>query len=285
VFGDVEVGPDEVVHDDVVCIGGTATVAGKVEGSVVVVGGHLKFSGEAREVVVVGGKSEFSGTADKHVAVLARATLGSGAVIHGEFVHVLGQLTRAPEAVVQGKDVEVGSHLHPRLQRILSRGLMGIFIVIRIISILISGVVLLIIAALAPERIDRMAEALPARWPSSLGFGFLAWLGFGVLFLVLFITLIGIPLAVLLGLGAWVLSLVGVASLLVLFGRRLGAGTGLLDDAPSVMASMLVGFLALAIIRFIPVLGELVWYVVIAAGLGLALITRVGSPGREAAAP
>jgi hypothetical protein len=39
IFSDIRVEKGEVLHDDVVCIGGHATVEGKVEGSVVVIGG------------------------------------------------------------------------------------------------------------------------------------------------------------------------------------------------------------------------------------------------------
>src|SRR5262245_38025153 len=91
IFSDVHVGKDEVRHDDVLCIGGHATIEGKVEGNVVVIGGRLEFSGEANQVVSVLSPTEFK----------------SGALVHGDTVHVLGVMKKDPEAHFEGQNVDV----------------------------------------------------------------------------------------------------------------------------------------------------------------------------------
>ena len=262
IMGDVRVEKGEVYHDDLVCIGGAATVEGKVEGNVVVIGGSLDFSGEAQDVVVMGGK----------------ATLSSGSVIHGDLVHMMGTLKKDPEVTIHGQAIDVGSHLPPQIQRLLSRGLLGIIVVVRVISLIISLVVILLIVLLAPERVERMSEVLEPRWPASLGFGILGYAVFIVLAIILAITLIGIPLAVILGLAVWVLGLMGIAAIMTSLGKRVGLGTGLIGPDPSVLSCAFVGFLVVALVRFIPVVGELAWLLLFVIGLGLVLVTKVGSP-------
>src|SRR5262245_5707563 len=235
IFGDVHVAKGEVHHDDVVCIGGKATIEGTVEG----------------EVVVVGGKLDFSGEAEKVVTVLSDANFRPGSSVNGEMVHVLGQLETSPEARFGETPVDIGSRLPRGLQRVVSRGLIGLLLLLRFIELLISGLIVLVIALLVPERIERMSESFDDRWPASLGFGLLACIAVVVVAVVLAITLIGIPLAVLVGLAAKIVGLMGATAILLLLGKKLGSQTGILHDSPSILGAVMLGFALVAIIRFI----------------------------------
>ena len=268
IFSDVRVGKDEVRHDDVVCIGGHATIEGKVEGSVVVIGGKLDYSGEAKDVVTI----------------LSRADFRSGATVHGDMVHILGEMQSAPDAKFEREQVDLGSRLPPRMQRLLSRGLIGLFVILRLIGIIISGLVILLIALLIPDRIERMSEALDTRWPASFGFGLLACFAVVILAVGLAITLIGIPFAILLGLVAKLLGLVGVSGILLLLGKRLGTETGILGEQTSTVWAVMLGFGVMALVRFIPIIGELIWLVLSIIGFGLVLVTKLGAPAAEASA-
>jgi hypothetical protein len=268
ILGDVRVDKGEVYHDDLVCIGGTATVDGTVEGDVIVVGGKLNFSGEAKDVVAVG----------------TRAKISSGSVINGDLVHVMGVLDKDPEVTVHGQTVDVGSHLPLNVRRVLSRGIIGLLILFRIISLIVSLVLLLLIVLLAPERVERMSEALEPRWPASVGFGLLGYVVAVAVAVILAVTLIGIPLALLLGCAVWILGMMGIAAIMSLLGKRVGLGTGLIGPDPSVLSCLLVGFLVVALVRFIPLIGELAWLALSVTGLGLTLVTKVGSRSAAEAA-
>lgn len=267
IFSDVRVAKGQVVHDDVVCIGGTATVEGTVEGDVVVIQGKLIFSGEARDVVTI----------------LSNAQFEPGATVRGDQVNLLGRLQLDPSVVVTGDSVDLGSKLPHGVQRVLSRGLIGLFIILRIVSVIISMILILLIALLAPNRLERMSHALEPRWPASLGFGFLGVIVVAVACILLAITLIGIPVAILLGLLAKVVGLMGVAAIMAVIGKKVGSGTGLTGPAPSVLATVAIGFVVVALVRFVPIIGELAWLVLSILGLGLALVTKLGS-ARVAAA-
>ncbi|HEV8335896.1 MAG TPA: hypothetical protein VGR67_05730 [Candidatus Polarisedimenticolia bacterium] len=261
VLGDVKVEKGEVVPDDVICLRGTATIEGKVEGNVIVIDGKLNLSGEAKDVI----------------AVLSESTISPGASVHGDLVQILGTLQKPADFTVGGQRIDIGSHLPPRIQHLVSRGLLGILILLRLISIITSLVIVFLLALLVPDRIERMSLSVQPRWPASLGFGLLASVLVGMLFAIFFVTIIGIPLAFLLYLVAKVLCLMGVAAILVPLGRRVGLGTGLIGPEASVLATVMVGFFLVALVRFVPVLGELVWLVLSVIGFGLALVTKVGS--------
>jgi hypothetical protein len=266
IFSDVRVEKGEVLHTDVFCIGGHATVEGKVEGSVVVIGGKLDFSGEAREVVTI----------------LSRANFNSGTTVHGDMIHILGEMNKSPDATFEGEKVDVGSALPPRIQRLLSRGLIGLFVLLRLIGLIISGIVVMLITLLIPERIERMSGELDTRWPASIGFGLLACVVVVIVCVGLAITIIGIPFAILVGMLAKLLGLVGITAILMLLGQKLGRETGILGEHSSLLASVMLGFAALALVRFIPLFGELVWTVLGIIGLGLTVVTRLGRDTAEA---
>ena len=101
-FGsNVYVAPDEVV-DDVVVLGGSVTVDGRVDGDAVVVGGRL----------------EVNGTVDQNAAVIGGSmVLGPRSDIGGDVSVVGGSLHRDPGAHIGGKieQVERGWHLAPLL--------------------------------------------------------------------------------------------------------------------------------------------------------------------------
>lgn len=91
-FGtNVYVAPDEVV-DDVVVIGGSVTVDGRVDGDAVVVGGRLTINGEVDRDAV---------------AVFGSMNLGPGGEVGGDAVAVFGSVERAPGARVRGSTDQV----------------------------------------------------------------------------------------------------------------------------------------------------------------------------------
>jgi hypothetical protein len=268
IFGDVHVGKDEVRHDDVVCIGGHATIEGKVEGDVVVIGGKLDYSGEAQDVV----------------AVFTRGNIQAGSVVHGDMVQVLGMIAKDPGTRIEGQNVDIGSRLPPRMQRFLSRGLLGLLVLLRVIGLIVSAIVVMLIALLIPERIERMSGELDERWPASIGFGLLGFVVVVILAIGLAITIIGIPFAILLGLLAKLLGLAGITAILLTLGKRIGAEVGMIGEDSSILAPVMLGFALTAVIRFIPVFGELIWTVLGIIGLGLVVVTRLGRASPEAAA-
>ncbi|MCI0658908.1 MAG: hypothetical protein L0170_17795, partial [Acidobacteria bacterium] len=162
--------------------------------------------------------------------------------------------------------------------------IIGLFVLLRLIGLIVSGIVVMLIALLIPERIERMSGELDTRWPASIGFGLLSCVVVVIVCVGLAVTIIGIPFAILVGLLAKLLGLVGITAMLMLLGKKLGTETGLLGEHSSLLASVMLGFAVLALIRFVPILGELVWTFLGIVGLGLTVVTRLGRETAEAGA-
>ena len=309
----VRVGEDEVVND-VVSIGGDVKVDGEVRGNAVSVGGEAKINGRVTgEVVAVGGDVE----------------LGPEAEVFGDIVTVGGRLVREEGSSLLGEVTEVdwgefdwnpggdwfdgwNGNWFPRVgdrPPFFRIGQVFEFlqsIVFTFLLIALSGLILLV----APRGVDRLKSAAA----SDLWVMFAVGLGVEILFipalliacLLLFVTIIGIPVVFVL----MFLAPFGLAAALV-FGyagaaaaagdwcqsrfqgaARIAAGSfgalalGVLTIQALALVADLLGFLGLpwffrAMFR-LP--GVLICYLAWTIGLGAVFMTRFGASDYGAAA-
>ena len=301
----VRVGEGEVVND-IVSIGGDVKVDGQVRGDAVAVGGEAKINGRVTgEVVAIGGNVE----------------LGPDAEVWGDIVTVGGRVRREDGASVLGEVSEVAwddfdwsfgddwfdgwdGYWFPRVgDRPPFFRLGKVFefvqsIIFTVLLIALSGLVLLV----APKGVSRVRAAAS----SDLWVMFAVGLGVEVFFLpvlilvslLLTVTVIGIPFAILL----WPAALIGLTAAFV-FGytgsaaaagdwcrrRFQGAGQvaagsfgalalGVLTIQAIALVADLLGFLGLpwffrAMFR---VPGVLICYLAWTIGLGAVFMTRFG---------
>ncbi len=234
VFRDIVVGPQEVRQGDVVCIGCSVRVEGRVAGDIVVIMGSLELEGVARHDVV---------------CVLSEVRLGPGARIAHDFVNVLGRLDDAG-AEVGGDRVHIpGFFWFPSARGAL--GMLGTLLAWRrLIGLSLTFVLLLIVVAFVPERIEAMSEAVPVRWPMAFLVGFVAYLTLFFFYSILLASLVGIPVALFVhGLLFPVFLALGMAGLFHHLGRRLGRAFG---RELSLLAAVLLGFLPFALLLLLP---------------------------------
>ena len=309
----VRVGEDEVVND-VVSIGGDVKVDGEVRGNAVSVGGEAKINGRVTgEVVAVGGDIK----------------LGPEAEVFGDIVTVGGRLVREEGSSLLGEVTEVdwgefdwnpggdwfdgwNGAWFPRVgDRPPFFRLGQVFeflqsIVFTFLLIALSGLILLV----APKGVDRLKSAAA----SDLWVMFAVGLGVEILFipalliacLLLFVTIIGIPVVFVLmffapfGLAAaLVFGYAGAAAAAGDWCRsrfqgagRIAAGSfgalalGVLTIQALALVADLLGFLGLpwffrAMFR-LP--GVLICYLAWTIGLGAVFMTRFGASDYGAAA-
>ena len=302
----VRIGEGEVVND-IVSIGGDVKVDGQVRGDAVAIGGDAKIDGRVTgEVVAIGGNVE----------------LGPEAEVWGDIVTVGGRVRREDGASVLGEVSEVAwddfdwsfgedwfdgwdGYWFPRAgdrPPFFRLGKAFEFvqsIVFTVLLIAMSGLVLLI----APNGVNRVRTAAA----SDLWIMFAVGLGVEVLFLpvliivslLLVVTVIGIPFAILL----WPAALIGVAAAFV-FGYtgaaaaagdwcrrrfqgagRIAAGSfgalalGVLTIQAIALVADLLGFLGLPwffrVMFRVP--GVLICYLAWTIGLGAVVMTRFGA--------
>lgn len=312
----VRVGRDEVAHD-IVSIGGDVKVDGQVRGDAISIGGTAKINGRVTgEVVAIGGDVE----------------LGPEAEVWGDIVTVGGRVRREDGSSVLGEVSEVdwgdfdwnwggdwlngwGGDWFPgvgdrppffRLGKVFEFVQSIIFTVL---LIALSGLVLLV----APKGVGRVRSAAS----SDLWIMFAVGVGVEIFFipvlvivsLLLAVTIIGIPFAVL----VWPAAFIGLAAAFV-FGYagsaaaagdwcrrrfqgagRVAAGSfgalalGVLSIQALALVADLLGFLGLPwffrVMFRIP--GVLICYLAWTIGLGAVFMTRFGTSdyGAAAAAP
>ncbi|PJA73502.1 hypothetical protein CO151_13385 [bacterium CG_4_9_14_3_um_filter_65_15] len=208
---DVLVAEDEDVRGNVVVIGGNAEIAGRVQGDVVVVLGDLQ--------------------------------VGGGAEIEGQTVTVGGSLDQDPGASmgeVTVIDPLPNGGFSPYMM--LGRGWLSFFFTqsLFVVVLIMAGLTALLTPA---RRFEAITGSLRREPLVAMGIGVLAALvGHLVLFLlgaILVLTVIGLPLALLLGLGAALVSLLAVAVVGAVVGDGLCRSLG--RQCPSPVLAVVVG--------------------------------------------
>ncbi len=269
---DVVVGEDESVDGDVVALWGNVTIKGAVSGDAVSIGGDV----DVYPTGVVEGNA---------VSVGGSVTKQSGAVVEGEKISVglfRGQPIRFPPFVMTRVNVPT------------------VALLARILKILLLVFVGIVVVSVAPRQVNKVQAKIRQNFLKSGLVGFLAEILILPIFLLLVITIIGIPVALLaepiLILAALFL---GYAAVSLFIGEKIGEHTSLKPDTR--IMTVVIGILAVELIplaarvigmfggplsplAFITALiGWLIAYVVITVGFGAAVLTRLGTRPKDVA--
>ncbi len=259
--GPLRVEPNETVHN-LVAYGGGAVVG---EGATVT-GDAVAFGGDV--------------------------TLGEGATVRGDAVSIGGHVVKGRGAVVQGQEVGLGKgglgvpfwnpsgqgvqrswefhpfskgedalrdNAMPLVPRVLVR--FAVFFIIGLFAFL-----------LAPNRFTSVERELRSSFAACGGVGLLAAIATIPLTLILFVTLIGIPLALALWFFLSLLVVVGIAAAAHGLGASLPVGALKRTHA----LALAVGTLAIALLGEVPVLGALTLATLSLAAIGAFIRTRLG---------
>lgn len=247
---------------DVNVYGGNASVDGSVTGNLTVVGGDAIVNGAVSgNVTTIGGN----------------ITLGAGADVGGNVDALGGDIQKATTALVGG-NIERGFALHD-ITPLSWLGLTGGFVV-RWWNMVFWGLAGALVAAVFPRQL-REVRFVARRQPAlSFATGLVALIGGVVAALVLFITCLGIPVALLLGVAMWLAWVVGTIAIGLWIGEGLLRLGGAPDRAPVLAAVM--GVLLLALAESIPCLGGVLGLTVGFMGVGASTLAMLHS--RQAAA-
>jgi len=236
----------------------------KIEGNLVAVMGDVVIDG-----IVLGDVT----------AGLGNIILGPKAVVEGKINLLAGELQRDPGAIVLGKITkeDFGSKLHPSesLQswwtHALSHGALlgvgrGLGWLLKLSFAALGFYALL--SLVFPGGVRRTGEVLVERPAVVLLSAFLTLLALPFFFLLLCVTIIGIPVALLvLPLTIIFAALFGQAAIHGLIGRRV------LRERGSLVVAVLVGSLIFGVIYHVPVIGLLAATMMSALGLGCSVAT------------
>jgi hypothetical protein len=271
-FGkDVTVDEGEKVNGDVVSIGGDIRVKGLVTGSAVSIGGNVFIS--------------------------------STGIVETDAVSVGGDVIKEPGAIIKGQNVGLG-FLPGKIWRFngghyFFRGASFVFSIIKVLFFFFLGILVL---ALAPKNVAKVRDKIKENmWKSGL-IGFLGEVLILPVFILLLITIIGIPVALLiLPLAILLGMLLGYTSVSLIVGEKLKESTNLKPQTQ--LATLALGILAVEsfsifssflkmfwgffspLALILGIIGFLIIYVVFTIGFGGAIQTLLGTRPKEKPVP
>jgi len=251
-------------------------------------------------VVAICGNVDVKGTVTQDVvAVCGNAKVASTGVIEGDVVSVGGEVQKETGATVRGQKTTVsfgpkGTFRFPPF----IGGFSGFAFFARIIKIIFFLFIGIVMISIVPRHVTKVKDKINQDFFKCALIGFVAEILILPVFLLLIITIIGIPLAILveplLVVATFILGYTGVSYFI---GEKLKDRTSLKPETP--IMTLVIGILAveaiLLLARVIGILGHPLtpiswiltffgwafWYVVITVGFGAAILTRMGTRPKE----
>jgi hypothetical protein len=265
---DIVVEEDEEVDGDIVAVGGDITVKGSVTGDVVAVGGDI--------------------------------LVASTGVIEGDAASIGGKIKKETGAIIRGKRFRTFLPFQKISLTVPSffGAFHGLALVARIIKIMLFLFLGIVVISIVPKNVAKVKDRIQQDFLKSALVGLAGEILILPIFVLLIVTIIGIPVAVLveplLILAALILGYTGISYFI---GEKLRESTNLKPESP--MMTLVIGILAvesvLLLARVVGIFGHfltplswiltfigwMIWYVVITVGFGASILTRLGTRPKE----
>jgi len=253
---------DAPVRGDVIAAGGTLIINGDVGGKVLAAGGDIEVNGNATNVLIAGGTVRIG----RDAVILRDAVISAGdATNEGVVLRNLTVSAGTFNNTGTAGNVTFEEAQEPALP------LPGIFSVLAAIGFLILGLLLVRFLPGPFSAVVREVERSPIVLTV---LGFIAIIATAIVLLIVAVTVIGIPIALVGGL-LFIVALM-ISSLFVAY--ALGdAITSRAGWTPGRMGIFVLGFVILQILFFIPLLGTIVQIVAVSLGYGGLLYALRGA--------
>lgn len=247
------------VRGNVEAVGGNVRVAGDVGGDVTATGGNVVV---AENATVAGafeaaaGSVTVDGTVGEAQIGAGSIRVGPSAVVEGDLRYG-GNLTVADGATIRGETIRDESiAAGPQLPTVPWAGTLYGFL-----TNLLLGALLLLLVPRFSSRVAAYGVDSPLR---AGGIGLLALLLAPVIFVLLAITIVGIPIALL-----WLLAFLALAWIGSVYGAYLlGEGLLSLTEIDSRWLALVLGLVVVALVTQVPIVGGLFGLLVFLLGLG-----------------
>lgn len=281
-----------IITGDLRVAGGNVRVSGEVANNVSAVGGNISIDSKAilgRNIILAAGTgSIFAPVSNDIIAAGGRITLGNNIGGNGQIASGQLDLTReasisgnldywsnsksniAPSAV--GGDISFHkTQIAQKKPQNVGKLLLGIDILTKAISFIMALVIGLLFIWLMPVFSQSAANVVKQKLGMSLLIGILASILLPVLFIVLLITVIGIPLALLFLFGFIAISCFGQIFISLAIGDKIN---NMRSKKSSQILSFIIGLIVYYIIALIPVIGGIFLIFAWLVGVGALLITK-----------
>ncbi|MHC1740040.1 MAG: polymer-forming cytoskeletal protein [Anaerolineaceae bacterium] len=256
-------------------------------GNLAVIGGTVTIENGASvtgDIVLLGGTVSVNGTVNGNlVAIGGAASLGDTAVINGDIVTVGASLKKSDLAKVTGTITEqtpsanLGQGDGWQFPWQSKQNLLSSFLTAAFESLALAALAV-VLGLLLPKQIQRVTNSIQSEPLVAGGVGLLTIVGSPVLLLILVVTIVLIPVALLFILTFGLAFVFGWMALGNFIGQKLDK---LFPGSWSVAVSSGIGTLILSLVvgtlNLIPCVGWVIGFIFGLLGLGAVVITRFGS--------
>jgi len=290
---------DGVIDGDLAVMGGMVDVNGEVTGDIAVFGGNLDLMGNILgDAAVFGGNVTNKGKIKGDLAVIGGTVLlDSGSVIAGDILMVGGTVDRDDYAEVMGNiesiEIEALEQVLPRISKLFRfphrlpgyrlfprLAFLGMLIVLYVFNLLI--------IAIFPYAIDKVSDKIKLNVWAALGLGLAIQILFAPILILLLVSIVGIPLAILLPMAVLIGTLFGFSALSLVIGERISKGFGW--NVTNSIGLFSLGWITIMLIPLVvgligpPVtaLGWIIIYVAMTIAAGGVLFTFIRRNGTAA---
>ena len=272
--------------------GGQVTISGTVEKNLTAMGGNITLSDQAQlkgSMVSAGGTIILNAPVGKG-ATLAGGNITVGETVDGNMNAATGNLVLLPQAKINGnlqytsekkadiaQDASVSGKITqhiPVQEEQKGETAMGIGIglmVLKIIDLLAILILGLLLVLLVPNYLKSVSKNITIKTWVSLGIGFVALIIGPFIFVLLLMTIIGIPLAFIF-LCLYFIAVYFAKILAIYFiGDKI---SDTFDNKLQMGVIFILGFIIYAILSIIPVIGVIADFLLLLLGLGGMLLQK-----------
>jgi cytoskeletal protein CcmA (bactofilin family) len=265
------------VTDDVIAVGERVTVAQEaiIGGDVIAAGRVLRIEGPVGGLVrAAGAQVTIDGAVAGDVFAQGRViTIGPNARIEGALTHRGRSVTISPEAQITGRVTALQPRAEPDM-----RPLAGVATWAAALVLFGFFLMTVVIAVLFPGLMNEASLSIRRKPLSMLALGLAIAVITPFLIILLLVTLLGIPLAFVVGAAFALLWPVGIVG--AVYAASMTARTRLRADAPAPSAGARalwagVAMIVFVVIGMIPIIGFIAWLIAYLIGLG-AIVLQAG---------
>lgn len=296
---------DGIINGDVLAVGGTININGKVSGNIRAIGGRITLSNASigRNVSVIGGNLNFNndtriagslsaagGNLNLFSEVAKEANLAGGDIILGSIINGpvnigAGQIGIKKTARIKGDlnywsgdkaQIENGAIVSGKIQmhelprnnpdtEKAARVFAQISLFVKVLGFITYLTLGLLLISFYPKLTQSAVSALNEKPSRSFLIGFLSFFLIPAVFIILLVTVIGIPLAFILMSGYFLLSVFGIIITSLWFGQKVLKSE---NENSRLATSLLVGLVIYEIPVFLPFIGWLIKLIAVSLGIG-----------------
>jgi hypothetical protein len=253
-----------LVNDDASLVAGQIKFSpdSSIQKTLTAVAAAIALNGQVQEKVWLGGRN---------ITILNKTQLGNDLkILHQAIPTIYPQAKISGDLITKQIESEDSNNIRNLVfkKTKLVKKITTLVIVQKLVAIFLEilvGILLITLLPILSKKLLKLSQDQPTQ---TIGWGLLSAISIPIIVILLFISLIGIPLGVL------VIILYGFSFYLSRLLASLSLGSNLLKDKKfkKPYYSLTLGFIILSFLKFIPILGWLVYFVFILNGLGTIIL-------------